>query len=412
MAVGIKHGQILHDIRGFVLDRVQAGGTTNLNIPQERIYELGNFNSVTTIRDIPDLTFEIQSFDMSTELEGLVMGFSDGGIAGPGGTEIDFRDAMPLDVISPFRSGQNAFDIVKGIAIPYLTLESVAYRFGVRANSQQTFQFRGDTINYIPGSPYQQEFAVTAGANQVYNLGHTAIAYTEAGTTFHVLAACARKVNTPPTPGVFKRLFVTTNYTDTTTSITVLDNLSSLGFTKLNVVYGSTAAATYSASVNPVVSVKPAAIRGKDICVYVSDGAATPTMVRWDGIQTVDVNYRCNLQQLEELCNQKYVGQDFDSTDTTGNIVVRPVNPQNLQDKIAQISNVSTSVVAGPFSETSLPVEMRINNPDTGLTIKTIYVPDARFVLPSLQGRINQKAQVTFNFASDIGVMFVYNGLR
>jgi hypothetical protein len=65
--VAIKAGQIIHDAQGFVVDRIQTGGVSNLNIPEEKIYELGNFFTVATIRDIPDLSFDLESLDVSTE---------------------------------------------------------------------------------------------------------------------------------------------------------------------------------------------------------------------------------------------------------------------------------------------------------------------------------------------------------
>ena len=408
--VGIKSGMILHDVRGFVLDRVQSGGITNLNQPAERVYELVDFSGVQTILDIPNLTFSIESFDVTPTLEALTIGkqFSDI-TAGPGGTQIDLRSAMPLDVISPFRSGQNAFDIVDGVVIPYLTLESVQYRFGVGANTQQTFQYRGDTVNWVPGSPYYQSFSVTSGTNQTYTLNHTALPYVEGTDTLYALSVCAKNTTT----GKSKRLFIGQHYTNTSTVVTVLEDLNAEGYTKLDVTYGSATAATYNANVNsPASTTKPGALRGKDVCVYVSDGAATPTMIKWDGIQTLDLQYRANLQALQELCNQKYVGQDFDTTDVTGSIVVRPSDPANLQSKVAQVANVASNVVAGPLTSHPLPMEIRLNDPDTGNTLKTLYVPDARITVPPMPGRVNQKLQATFNFQSDSGVVYVYNGLR
>src|SRR4051812_40454500 len=130
--MAIKSGQILHDVNGFVIKRVQTAGPGNLNIPQEKIYELGNDQSVATIHDIPDLSFDLESYDTSTEFETILVGkdpttFS----SSVGSNEIDFVNAVPIDVISPFKSKKGGFDIVKGVAVPYLTLEKVEYRFGL-----------------------------------------------------------------------------------------------------------------------------------------------------------------------------------------------------------------------------------------------------------------------------------------
>ena len=49
--MAIKAGQILHDAEGYVIDRIQSAGVGSLNIPEEKIKELGNFNTVATVRD-------------------------------------------------------------------------------------------------------------------------------------------------------------------------------------------------------------------------------------------------------------------------------------------------------------------------------------------------------------------------
>mgnify|MGYP001591248899 CR=1 FL=1 len=72
--MAIKAGQILHDANGTVIDRIQSGGVSNLNIPEEKIYELGNYQSVATIRDTPDLSFDMESLDVSMEAECLLTG--------------------------------------------------------------------------------------------------------------------------------------------------------------------------------------------------------------------------------------------------------------------------------------------------------------------------------------------------
>jgi hypothetical protein len=44
--------------------------------------------------------------------------------------------------------------------------------------------------------------------------------------------------------------------------------------------------------------------------------------------------------------------------------------------------------------------------------VKTLYIPDARFTVPGVQGRVQQKTEVTFNFSSDGGTLLVYSGNR
>ena len=142
--MSIKAGAILHDANGFVVDRIQSAGPGNLNIPEEKIYELGNWQTIATVRDIPDLSFDLESFDTTCEFEALLLNINPNDLTAS--QALDFQDHVPLDIISPFKSRRNAFDIVKGLAVPYLTLERATYRFGLRQNAAQQFTLRGDSI--------------------------------------------------------------------------------------------------------------------------------------------------------------------------------------------------------------------------------------------------------------------------
>lgn len=402
--MSIKAGQILHDIHGFVIDRIQTGGVSSLNIPQEKVYELGNFQTVATVRDIPDLTFGVESLDVSCEMEAIITAVDPTTLSG--GEEFDFRDALPIDVISPFKAGGSSYAVVRGIEIPSLTLESATYNFGVRQNSTQQFSFRGDSLLYSPGTPKQQHFTATAGANQVYTLSFTSIAYVEAGDTLYAYAVCAYN----PTTNAYKRLFFGDDYTNTTTTVTVIPNLTAQGYTDIRVVYATATAGSYLQTVHQDVTVKPAAVRGKDIDVYISDGAATPTLFRWRGVQSFNINWRVNLEADEEFGNPHYVAQDYDVPDVTGSLTMKPSDAPALWDMIANVADTATNVTTGPLSSVGLEMELRIRHPDTGVQIKSFNIPDARFTIPSIEGRVQQKLQPVFNWQSDGGNLTVING--
>ena len=91
--MAIKGGQILHVSGGFVIDRIQTGGVSGINVNEDRLEELGNVEAVGTIRDIPDLTFELESYDTTTELESLLTG----GINDEAtGTEFNLASFVPV----------------------------------------------------------------------------------------------------------------------------------------------------------------------------------------------------------------------------------------------------------------------------------------------------------------------------
>lgn len=408
--MAIKAGQILHSANGTVVDRIQTAGVSSLNIPQERIYELGNYQTVATIRDIPDLSFDLESFDVSTEIEALILGKDP--TVSVAGTAYDFSVPMPTDIISPFRSA-GAFNIVKGVITPYLSLESATYRFGTKQNATQRFTLKGDSIYYVPGSPYYSDITLIP-STLTYNYAgaNTALQYVEHGVTNFVLSCCVKN----PTTGVYKRLFQGTDYTSTSTVLTLLQDFTVAAqgsYTHVHVTWGSATAATYGSGVHQGTSVKPAAVRGKDIDVYVNNGSATPTHVRWAGVQSFEVTRKVNLENTEEFGNYHYVASDYDTADVTGKITVRPVDDSALFTLIRQVANVnSTTQVLGPYSSLPVSVELRVSDPDTGTRLKTIWISDARFTIPAPQGKIQTKLDVTFDFQSDGGNFIVYNGAR
>jgi hypothetical protein len=421
--MAIKAGQILHAMNQFIIDRIQTGGAGNLNIPQERVYELGNYRSVGIVRDVPDLTFSLDVLDVSTEVEALLCGADpltaegDGGgtlgTDGLTGSNYPLATNATVDIISPFKSTQGAFNVVQGVAVPQLTLEQAQYRYGLRQNAGENFTLRGDSIYYIPGAPYLIK-AVGDGTTTTYTYTVnatplTALLYTEQG---HALYALNVSVN-----GV--RMTRGTDYDADASGVTF--TVAPATGAKIRIVFGSiTAGVTYSQSVHATQSVKPAAIRGKDIEVYVGTAGATPAAYRWSDVQSVQVDWRVNLENDFEFGNPHAVARDFvDAPDVTGTIEMKPITIAELFKKLHQMTGVPATDIVGPQSSVTLPLQVRLLNPDTGGTsaypvgtcLKTLHVPDARFEIPGYEGRVGQKMVSQIRWQSDSGVLNVFRGL-
>jgi hypothetical protein len=402
--MAVKGGQILHVGRQFVVDRIQTAGPGNLGIPEERIAELGNYETVATIRDIPDITFDLESLDMSTEIEAILTGVDAAVAAMPAGTEFDFSDAKPLDIISPFKGQGNSFTIVAGVALPHLTLESAAYRFGLRQNSTQAFTLRGDSIFYIPGTPYYEQFTVPGVAGEgPYTFGETAIRHVSQGEDLFALSIRLRFAD-----GTTRRLFRGSDFTNTAAGFTLA--AAPAAGTIIEVVYGSLTSADYPQTVHQDATVKPATVRGKDINVYV--GPQGGPLVRWPSVQGADVNWRVNLDTDEEFGNPQAVSKDYDTAEVNGTITIRPQTVQELFARIAEVTSTPADEIAGVFTSELLEVEIQVNHPETGARLKTLLVDDARFQPPAIQGRVNTKTETGFPFASDGGKLLVYAGAR
>lgn len=415
--MAIKSGELIHVGNQVLVDRAQTAGPGQLNINSTKIYELGNYNSVATVRDTPDLTFSLESFDVSAEIESMITGVAFDTMAD--GTEIVLANVLPLDVASQFKAGRtkaNAFDTVASVAIPYLSVESVSYNFGLTDNARQTISMRGDGIFYAEASAYVQTFT---GAGP-YLLDNPALPY-RGDPINGVLDADGKRVRYAL--GVAyksgKRLAYGAEYTETVTgtaadgtrtvTIVLTDPLPA-GET-LRVLYQSPTVSRYPQASNaPATATRPGAIRGRDIEVRVGGRAVTD---RWSSIQSVTAEMRLTLDKDEEFGNYQTVSQDFDVPAVTGSIDIKPRDVFELLKRMRQIANVSTdNEVVGPVTSQPLSLEIILHSPDTGVPLKTIWIPDARFTLPGFSGTANSKLTQTLAWESDSGQISVYKGAK
>lgn len=363
---------------------------------------------MATVRDIPDLTFEVQSLDVSTETEAVALRLDPTDTVD--GDEFDFNKAVPIDVVSPFKAGQGLFAIVSGIAIPYLTLESVTYRFGIRSNAEQTFTFKGDSVFYVPGTPYYDQ-AVKAGLSYTFDNAPALLYNDPIGEDVYALGVCWHD----PATKLYGRLFHGQDFADTNGGFTLtqaaLDSIPTGAI--ISWVYGSATAGNYPQNVHQGVAVKPAAVRGRNIDVYIAYGA-TPVMRRWTSVQSVEAARRVTLDPNQEFGNSQYVSQDYDVPAVNGNLVIRPRDVPDMFTRIQEITNTPSNEVSGALSSQPLEMEIRIYDPTATVPtlLKTLYVPDARFTPPATQGRVGQKLEPTLPFESDSGTLLVYEGAR
>lgn len=521
--VAIKGADVLHVGNKLLLERAQTAGPGTVNLSPQKVYELGNYFSVATVFDIPDIAFSVDSYDCSTALESILTNgaaglgyvtqnplveiagggtfasgstfyyvvvatdtvghsapsneqyiivatpndsvqvswdtvadasaysvyrgtapgaenelltsgatgtsYTDTGAAGTAatpaktdtsgsalGTSFDLSQSYPLDVISQFKPGRLAtspYNIVASVGLPYLVLESMSYKFGLKNDAAQTASLRGDSIFYNPGSAYQESFAGTGAAGQVVTPAHNVFPFTGnfLNGTQYVTGVKTRSGT---------RLFVGKDYTESAVadsaadggyavSLTILKSVATTDF--IDIIYSSPTAASYPQSVHtPSETVKPAAIRGRDITVYVGGVAITD---KWSGVQSVQVDWKVTLDRNEEFGNYQLVSQDFFVPDVTGNIVVRPRDPQELLQRVQQAANVTVDTqVVGALQNVPLDVLIVLHSPFDGTALKTLEIPDARITIPAYSAKVQAKVDVQFDIQSDTGKFYVYHGSK
>lgn len=424
--MAIRAGQILHAMNQFIVDRIQTGGAGNLNIPQERVYELGNFQSVGIVRDVPDLSFTLDVLDVGTQVEALLTGavrpdndtdhpLGDGTTPG---AVYSLANAIPADIISPFKTAQGQYSVVRGVAVPQLTLESAQYQYGLTANAGENFTLRGDSIYYVPGVPflavYEGDGTTTAYQFQTADatpVALHALLYTEQGANQYALNV---SVN-----GQRQRRDV--DFTDSTTGITFVNAPANGAVIRITFGANETAASApisvnYPQVVHSDLSVKPAAIRGRDIRVKVG---GLNISHKWHDVQSFEATWRVNIDNDYEFGDAHAVNRDYiDPPDVTGTIGLKAITVAALFDKLYQITGVPTTDVIGPQSSVTVPIIVELLNPASGGTshvaqgavLKTIFIPDARFTIPGYEGRVSQKLTSDVTYTSDKGLIHIIKG--
>ena len=399
--MSVKAGQFLHVGNGFLVDRIQSAGVGSVNVNTERIEELGNSSAVATLRDTPDLSFEMETYDLSTEMHEMLFGALPGDTAGT--IYSPEADVETLDVVSPFK-GKGVFDVVRSVAVPYLDIESLSYSFGVDNPASLTVGLRGDSIFYIPGDAYREDFTGIA----------TALTYgggTSGGVAGPVLKTVIDGVDRfmlgvmryTDATGVYSRLRVGVDYTETSTVCTLLVAPAAADITYL--VYGSATLSTYGTGVHKAVTAtSPAAIKGRNVTVTIGGN-------EWFGIQSGSVEWRATLERDEELGNPNIVSQDFDVPDVTGTITMKPETAELLFDQILVAAGItSPDIVNAVVDPPQLDLRFVVKSPTDGTVLQTIQVPDAQFDPQAISQQVGNKLEVDFTFTSAGGDLNIHKG--
>lgn len=390
--MAIKGGQILHiaggdGAGGFIVDRIQTGGLTGINVNETRLEELGNYEAIGTIRDIPDLTFELESYDTTTELESILTGGDNTEVAG---TLFDLALFKPINILSPFKTS-GVFTVDDGgVIVPHLSLESMSYNFSLTDPATMNASLRGDSVFYVPGVPYEQRFNGDALENTFAFTNGPAYKSAIGGVDYYGLSVTVN--------GVKQRLGV--DYTNTAASI-VFTTPPPVGTGNVVVCYGSGVQATYNQGVH-IGTGSPAGVRGRDIQVQL---AASD----WLGVQSASIDWSVTLERDEEFNNPFVVGQDYDTPEVSGTISVKPSDVAALFAQIQAAAGLtSTDIVNATQDPPELNLEIIVKDPADGTTMKTFIIPDAKFTPPALQGSVGSKLETDFAFTSASGTLNIY----
>lgn len=486
---GVRAGQLIHTADLVLLQRLQTAGPNSINLNPTTIEELGNYLSVATTRDTPDLSFPLESFDCTEALEALLLG------ADPDGTDdpLLIENYKTLDIASQIKAGRTATDpfaVVASVGVPTLYLESLSYKFGVTDNASQTASFRGDQIYYSKGSTYVEvtaglgplgvgagksattdsiadvatarvngdkivfsdvgasttltvgkvyyvvnkttdafKVSATAGGAAI-TIGTATVSYalTQDVNTAHVALPYNGDTSTGLRYGLAvavdgQRLLFGKDYIETVTgggqakALTISLLTAPATTSEIRVMYQSTVVAEYLQSVHDTTAVRPAAIKGKDIKIYITplsggDVADIDIANLISGVQSVSIDWKVTLEKDQEFGNAQLVGQDFGTPTVTCSIDFKPVDADDIYEHIRKVQQTTEGEVVGATKVVVQSLDVVLHHPDTGDALKTLHIPDVTFDVPTYNAQVGQKLTLTMAGQSDTGALRVYHGER
>jgi hypothetical protein len=180
--------------------------------------------------------------------------------------------------------------------------------------------------------------------------------------------------------------------------------------TQVRYCYFTSAAKAYPQTVHAATLVKPGAVRGRNIVVYIGAGGQRQ---RISSVQTVELEATVETEVEREMGSEEPVGRTINGTDTTGTLTVRSKDADAFLALLSKVTGVATNEVFGYLNLNSLPLEIAIQNPkDPGTTLKTLYVKDAIFSMPGTPARVNAPTDFAIRFDSKDGTFSEYKGAK
>jgi len=268
--MAIRGGQILHlGGSATIIDRLQSAGA-DVNIGTDTIREVGNYLNVDKVSQDPDITFSMETFDVSTEAEALLSGRLDDANADADGTEYLFSEFKALNIISPWKdeAAGSAGTVDGGVILPGYEATRASYRFGVEDNAGVTFEVSGSD-QYLARFVPQNEILAYGGGSPSAQISASAVLHRvggyDSGEQKYILGVV--KNGQTQIDG--------TDYTITPSAgagaekavVTFADAPSASD--KVEVAYfASAVTASFPQTIHPTTTVKPGAVRGRDIKAY------------------------------------------------------------------------------------------------------------------------------------------------
>jgi hypothetical protein len=411
--MSVHAGSILTVGGNNVIDRIQSAGLGDVRVPVETIREVGNRLVVDKIPGEPDFTFTMETLDVSTDvmawLCGKVGALASGSAPGstdPVGTAYSWADCGYVNIASPWKDPTtgSAGNIEAGHVIPAYYPTRVSYRYGVTDNAGMTVELGGGAFYYAGQAPVEQ---ISSGGGATYTSADNAIGHRiggGGGTTFRSVFG----VIVGGEPMIEDVDYTVTGGNGAPAVITLTDTVPS--GTLVRFLYFTDAAKAYPQTVHAATIVKPGAVRGRHIPIYLGSGGSRERLA---SVQTFELEGTVDSEVEREMGSDLPTGRVINGRDCTGSITVRAKDAPAFIALLAKITGAPEDEVFGFLNQNPIALEVPILNPkDPSTVIKTLYVADAIFQMPGTPARVNAPTDFTLQFDSQNGDYTEYKGAK
>jgi hypothetical protein len=411
--MSIPAGDILHVGGKNVIDRLQSAGLGDVNLPIETIREVGNREVVDKVTGEPDFTFQLESYDASTEVMawltgkiGAGTGSAQGaGDSDPEGTSYDWLDAAgkALNIISPWKNGDSgsAGVIQAGVLIPGYYPIKLNERFGVTDNSTFTVELGGGSFFYSKNAPFQDYWVGNGG--KTFTTAHPTVKYRIGG----VEGETFRNVWGVLVDGDLQTEDI--DYTVTGgggSAATIEFTVAPANGATICAVSFTTDAQAYPQTVHPATIVKPGAVRGKNIRILLNGKRA-------GGGQSFELEASVEGEVEREMGNEEIIGRVVNGTDCNGTFTVRSKDIEHFFNLLHDITGVEEDEVYGWFNDHTVELDIEIENPkNPSKLLKTISVGDAKFQPPGTPAKVNSPTDFAISWQSVEGTFREFKGAK
>ena len=357
---------------------------------------MGNPQHAGTVRDVAEVTASIQAFDVSVKLFAALTGTNPNSYPGAG---VDISELGDVDIIGVIRNATVA-DYAKSVHLRRCRVDSFTFTYSVDGEATEEYTFMGSEKRWFKYDIIVDNY--TSANSSPLTLSQTPIqlknsnrliSYVQDGTYY-------TEVTSAPTAGEGE-------YRVVGTALTTPDTITNYAVA----VYHSNTGSNLWTDVSD--DSIPAAVRGKDIPVYIDAG-------RIQRVQSVTIRGTFPVERVEEMGNSNVVGYITQVPQVTGDITVLDTDLELIAlftTGDANSSDVEFQVCE--YTADGIDLEIRILDPSdscelpgSGTVLKTVYIPAITITSDGHTTNVGGSAQQTFSWRSTTGECIIYSGAR